>query len=130
MGSALLPTPGFLAHYQSYPINNFKGLIYPKKSHQHPQFKRKSGHTHGFSPQKSKVRGGNPEKKQPLKTKPQDASFPEVGKRAINRIHKASDKKFGLVDAQTLKKESAKNTLLMGQVTILKRGHQIILRAG
>lgn len=74
MVSALLPTPGFLAHYQSYPNGNFKGLIYPKKSHQHPQFKRKSGHAHGFSPQKSKVRGENPEKKRPLKTKPQDAS--------------------------------------------------------
>jgi len=123
MGTAVLPARNFLAHNQSHTNVNFMGFFYPKKSQQHAPSKRKSGHGHGFSSQK--VKGENLEKKRPLKPKHQEESIPEVGKRAGNRIHKASDRKFDHVDDQSLKKHSAKSSLLMGQVTILKRGHAL-----
>jgi len=125
MGTVVLPARDFLAHYQSHTSADFMGFIYPQKYQQHPQSNRKSGHGHGFSPQKSKVKGENPEKKRPWKPKPQEESFPEVGKGAVNRIHKVGDRKFGHVDDQTLKKDSAKIPLSMGQVTILKRGQAL-----
>jgi len=125
MGTVVLPARDFLAHYQSHPNVDFIGFSYPKKSQQYPPSKRKSGHGHGFSSQKAKVKGENPEKKCPLKPKHQEESFPEVDKRAGNRIHKASDRKFHHVDDQTLKKEPAKSSLLTGQVTILKRGEAL-----
>lgn len=125
MGTEVLPARDFLAHYHRHPNVDLMGLIYHKKFHPHPQHKKKSGHGHGFSPQKAKVKGEIPEKKRPLKPKPQEESFPEVGKRAVNRIQKAAERNSGRVDNQTLKKEPAKNPLLMGQVTILKRGQTL-----
>jgi len=125
MGTAVLPARDFLAHYQSHSNAHLMGLIYPKKSHQHPQSKRKSGYGHGSSPQKTKVKGENPEKKRSLKPKPQEESFPEVGKKSVNRIYKGSDRKFGHVNDQPLKKEPGKDHPLMGKVTILKRGQTL-----
>lgn len=125
MGTVVLPARDFLAHNQNNPNVRLMGLIYTKKSHQHPQSKRKSGHGQGSSPQKTKVKGENPEKKRPLKPKPQEESFPEVGKKVVYRIHKGSDRRSGHVDDQPLKKEPAKDLLLMGQVTILKRGQTL-----
>lgn len=125
MGTVVLPARDFLAHNENNPNLHLMGLIYTKKSHQHPQSKRKSGHGHGSSTQKTKVKGENPEKKRPLKTKSQEDSFPEVGKQAVYRIHKGGDRKSGHVDDQPLKKEPAKDLLLMGQVTILKRGQTL-----
>jgi hypothetical protein len=125
MGTAVLPARDFLAHYQSHPNVDFIGFFYPKKSQQHPPSKKKSGHGHGFSSQKAKVKGENPEKKQSMKPKLQEESFPVVGKRFVNRIHKASDRKFDHAHDQSLKKQPAKSSLLMGQVTILKRGHAL-----
>jgi len=103
---------------------------YGKKTPQHPQSKKKSGHGHVSSPQKAKVKSESPVKKRPLKPKPQEESQTEVGKRgAVNRIVKCNNGKFGHGDEQALRKETlpgrgkdlAKNLVLTGQLKILKR---------
>lgn len=142
MGTDVLPARDYLAHYQGHWNDHFMGIIYPhqkvhhygKKSPQHPQSKKKSGHGHGSSPQKSKVKGENPEKKRPLKPKPQEESQLEIVKRgAVNRVVKGSNCKFGHGDEHASRKEllldrvkePAKNLVSMGQVAILKRGEAL-----
>lgn len=143
MGAEVLPARDYLAHYQGYRSDHFMGMMYQhaqvhqygKKSPEPVQSKKKNGHRHGSSAQKPKSRGENPEKKRPLKPKPQEESFQlEVVKRgAVNRIIKSSNCKSGYGDEQGLRKEPkldidkepAKNIVLVGQVTILKRGQAL-----
>lgn len=141
MGTEVLLARDYLAHYRGHQNDHFMGMIYPhekvhhygKKSPQHPQSKKKSGHGHGSSP-KIKVKGENTEKKRSSKPKPQEESQLEVLKQgAVNRTLEGCNCKFGHRNEYASKKEplvdkgkeTAKNLVLTGQVTILKRGQAL-----